>query len=214
MAKNANEQGTEQGTSSPASTAGSESLQGQQGGRQAGGLQGTEAHPAGGPQSGAMQRRAGQGAAIHSRNPFAMMQQLSDEMDRLFDSVLYGMPTRRSTRGLDMPSVWAPDVEMSTEGNRLRVCVDLPGVSRENVKVDVKEGMLTIEGERREERSEGSEQQGYKRSERRYGSFYRSIALPEGVDTEQAQARMKDGVLEITLPVAEHAKGRRIDIQG
>jgi HSP20 family protein len=141
------------------------------------------------------------------------MQRLSEEMDQLFDSFFYGKPTGRQMRHPGLQSLWAPEVEMCEEGNQLRVFVDLPGVPRDNVKVDVHEGMLTIQGERREERTEGGEQ-GFRRSERRYGSFYRSIPLPEGVETENAQAHMKDGVLEITLPVTPAKQPRRLEIQG
>jgi HSP20 family protein len=73
--------------------------------------------------------------------------------------------------------------------------------------------MTMVEGERREERTEGGEQQGFHRSERRYGSFYRSIPLPEGTEAEKAEARMKDGALEITVPVAQK-QTRRLEIQG
>jgi HSP20 family protein len=73
-----------------------------------------------------------------------------------------------------------------------------------------------IQGERREERTEGGgEQQGFRRSERRYGSFYRAIPLPDYVDAEKAEARMKDGVLNITLPITEaRRQARRLEIQG
>jgi HSP20 family protein len=213
MAKNGNDRNTAQGGSTQHATAG-EAGQQRQGGAQSGALQGSQSRDVGQQQGGAMQERRGeQGLAAYSRNPFAMMQQLSEEMDRLFDSFFYGMPTRRPGRAFDMPSLWSPEVDVSMEGNRLRVCVDLPGVSKDNVKVDIQEGMLTIQGERQEERSEGGEQ-GRRRTERRYGSFCRSIALPEGVNPEQAQARMQNGVLEVTLPVTEQAKGRRLDIQG
>jgi HSP20 family protein len=105
-----------------------------------------------------------------------------------------------------------PEVEMREEGNQLQVCVDLPGLTKDNVKVDVEDGALVVQGERHEERSEGGEQQGFRRSERRYGSFYRAIPLPEHVDAEKAQAQMKDGVLRVTFPLSEQRKGRRLEI--
>lgn len=166
-------------------------------------------------QGGAVQqeRRQGGGLTRYSRNPFEMMEQLSDEMDQLFDSFFYGRPLARSRGQSRLQHLWAPEVEIWEEGNQLRVAVDLPGVSKDNVKVDVRDGMLAVEGERREERSEGGEQQGFRRSERRYGSFYRGIPLPEGAETEKAQARMKEGVLEITVPItSKHT--RRLEIQG
>ena len=148
------------------------------------------------------------------RDPFTLMQRMSQEMDELFDSFFYGTPRVRGGRESALRSLWAPDVEVCEEQNRLRVLVDLPGVSKDNVKVDVHEGALTIQGARQEERSEGGEQEGYRRSERRYGSFYRTIPLPDGADAEQAQAHMKDGVLEVTLPMTPRKQARRLDIKG
>ena len=163
---------------------------------------------------GAMQQRGPGGGVARYTDPFSLVQQLSNEMDELFESFFYGRPTARRARQSELRNLWAPEVEVREEENQLRISVDLPGIPKENVKVDVQEGALTIQGERREERSEGDEKQGYRRSERRYGSFYRSIPLPEGADAENAQAQMKEGVLEITLPLAQRAKGRRLEIKG
>jgi HSP20 family protein len=190
-------------------------------GPQAGRLQGSDTGGAqqvqvggSGGAGGGVQQRGERGLARHGTDPFAMIQQLSDEMDQLFDSFFYGRPVTRQRRQAQLQNVWAPEVEVSEDGNQLRICVDLPGISKENVKVDIHEGMLTVQGERREERTEGGQQQGFRRSERRYGSFYRSIALPEAADAEQAQASMKEGVLEITIPLAPAKQARRLEIQG
>src|SRR5690606_10460486 len=99
-------------------------------------------------------------------------------------------------------------------GNQLRICVDLPGLTKDDVKVEVEDGALIVQGERREERSEGGEAQGFRRSERRYGSFHRTIPLPDYVDTGNAQAQMKDGVLEVTFPTTGRGQGRRLEIKG
>jgi HSP20 family protein len=163
---------------------------------------------------GAMQQRGQGGGLARYTDPFSLVQQLSNEMDELFESFFYGRPTTRRARQSELRNLWAPEVEVREEENQLRISVDLPGIPKENVKVDVQAGALTIQGERREERSEGDEKQGYRRSERRYGSFYRSIPLPEGADAENAQAQMKEGVLEITLPLAQRSKGRRLEIKG
>ena len=165
-------------------------------------------------QRGSVQNRGSQqGLARYGRDPFSMMQQFADEMDQLFDSFFYGTPARRSSRQPSAPTLWAPEVELSQSGNELRVCVDLPGVPKENVKIDVQDGALVIQGERREGRTEGGEQEGFRRTERRYGSFYRVIPLPEGADAEQAQAQMKDGVLQITVPLAPEKQPRRLEIK-
>ncbi len=168
---------------------------------QAGGLQGSRG-------------ARGEQALARFRDPFAMMQRLSEEMDELFDSFFYRRPRARGGGESAFRSLWAPDIEVCEEPNQLRLMVDLPGVQRDDVKIDVEEGVITIQGERREERTEGGEEQGYRRSERRYGSFYRSIPLPEGADAQKAEAHMKDGVLEITVPMTPRKQARRLEIQG
>ena len=157
------------------------------------------------------QNRRERGVASYGRDPFSMVQQLADEMDQLFDSFFYGAPGRRQGQQNRAPSLWAPELEIRDEGNQLRISADLPGVSKENVKVEMQDGMLVIQGERREERTEGGEQ-GFTRTERRYGSFYRAIPLPEGADLEQGQAQMRDGVLEITVPLTQK-QARRLEIK-
>lgn len=164
-----------------------------------------------GRDAGQTERR--QGIARYGRDPFSAMQRLSEEMDELFESFFYGRPGARGARQSQLQSLWAPEVEMTEEGSQLRVCVDLPGIPKDHVKVDIHEGVLTIQGERREERTEGGEQQGFRRSERRYGSFYRSIPLPEGVESEKAEAQMKDGVLQITLPMTPPKQAKRLEIK-
>jgi HSP20 family protein len=112
-----------------------------------------------------------------------------------------------------VPTLWSPEIDIREEQNQLTIHVDLPGVTKDNVKVDIDNGLLTRQGERREERTEGGDQQGFSRTERRYGSFYRTIPLPEGADTAQAQANMKDGVLDITVPLPDPKQGRRLEIK-
>jgi HSP20 family protein len=210
---------TNDNTATERSSAAAQQTASQQQGSQAGSLQGSQqgtgqlSNQQGGGQ-GAAQSGRGAGMARYSRDPFTMVHQLAEEMDQLFDSFFYGgTPSRRSGRQSAAPTLWAPEVELAQEGNQLRVCVDLPGVSKENVNVQFEEGALIIQGERRDERREGGEQQGYRRTEVRYGSFYRALPLPDGVNVEQAQAQMKDGVLEITIPLAPEKQPRKLDIK-
>jgi HSP20 family protein len=148
-------------------------------------------------------------------NPFSLMQGMADEMDRLFDGFLglggLGRPRQREvSRGGQ--ALWYPQVEVQEKDGKLVVCADLPGLKKEDVHVEVRDNALILEGERRQESEQKGE--GFYRSERSYGRFYRAIPLPEGVDPDQAQANFKDGVLEVTLPVPErHSKGRQIDIR-
>ncbi len=101
---------------------------------------------------------------------------------------------------------------MLQRNNELVIRADLPGLSKDDVKVDVTEDAVTIQGERKREHEE--EKGGVYRSERSYGSFSRVIALPEGAMTDQAKASFKDGVLEITMPAPPEAvtRGRKLEI--
>jgi len=91
------------------------------------------------------------------------------------------------------------------------VRADLPGIRKEDLDVQVHDGILTIEGERREETEE--EEAGYRRSERRYGHFYRAIQLPEDIDVEDAEASINNGVLEVSIGAPERQEGRRLEIR-
>jgi HSP20 family protein len=181
---------------------------------------GTPAERQGNQQAGAVQQggqRFQQGGqrsmARYGANPFALMQQVSEEMDQLFDSFFVGAPARRRTQQSPIPSLWVPDVEVNEQDNQLQVRVDLPGIPKENVKVEIEDGVLVVQGERREERSEGDERRGFRRTERRYGSFYRAIPLPEGVETDKAEAHMKDGVIEVRLPMNAQRQTRQLEIK-
>jgi HSP20 family protein len=153
-------------------------------------------------------------------DPFAMMRSLTDEMDRLFENVLgWGGLSRWRQPLLPSPvretgraGLWYPQIEVREKDGKLLVRADLPGLKKEEVHVELKDNALTIEGERRQESEQ--KQEGFFRSERNYGRFYRSIPLPEGVNPDQVQAGFKDGVLEVTIPVPEHhARGHKIDIR-
>ncbi len=123
---------------------------------------------------------------------------------RRFNDSVDGMLGRSSTL--------QPSVEVFQRGDEFVVRADLPGLRRDDVTVEITEDVLTIEGERREERQD--RQEGYYRSERSYGSFYRTIPLPEGAISESARADFKDGVLEVIVQAPPHevSRGRRIEI--
>lgn len=150
-------------------------------------------------------------------NPWAMMQRFSEEMDRIFDNFGMGRGFLSSSfgRGQDIGrSMWSPQIEVYERDNKLIVCADLPGMKKEDIQIELTDDMLTLQGERRQE-SEEDTQEGYRRSERSYGSFYRSIPLPEGIDAEKAQASFEEGVLKITVPLPTQQKpqSRRIEVQ-
>ena len=116
--------------------------------------------------------------------------------------------------GREPMGMWSPAIEVSERGDRMVVRADLPGLNKDDVKVETYDNHLVIQGERRQEHEEQGEG-GYRRSERSYGSFYRSIPLPEGAQTEQARAEFKDGVLEVSVPVpaSQQQRGRTIPIE-
>jgi HSP20 family protein len=140
-------------------------------------------------------------------SPFSFMQRFMSDMDRLFSGFGFG-PSMLSREA----STWAPQIDVFERGDQLVVHADLPGLREEDVKVNLDEGMLTISGERTNthENDEG----GVYQRERSYGSFYRSIALPEGVDPESVRASFDNGVLEVTMPTPkpQPSKGRSIPI--
>lgn len=169
-----------------------------------------------GRRSSGLSRRDPFSALGFGGNPFTMMRQLADEMDRLFDS--FGWGSGSGSRSLDRPATgggsafWAPKIDVSRRGNELVVCADLPGMKKEDIRVEVREDHLILEGERRQEQEEDRE--GYFRSERSWGRFYRAIPLPDGVNPEQAQASFHDGVLEIKMPLPQQQeRTRRIEIR-
>jgi HSP20 family protein len=143
------------------------------------------------------------------RQPFNALQQFANEVDRIFDDFGFGRMWRPS-QARWMRGGWAPDVDIYQSGDQFVIKADLPGLTKDDITVDVTEHMVTIKGERKSEREE--EHEGVYRSERSYGSFHRDIALPEGTITEQAKATFSDGVLQITMPSPPVSKGRRLEI--
>lgn len=106
---------------------------------------------------------------------------------------------------------WAPSVDMVEEKDEIVVKADLPGIDEKDIDITVQDGTLTIRGERKAEKEEKKE--GYYYAERSYGAFVRSLPLPTGVEAERVKATFKKGVLEIHLPKAKEAKGKKIEIK-
>jgi HSP20 family protein len=147
-----------------------------------------------------------------SAGPFSMMRRWIEEMDRVFED--FGFPTFERFRPSISESGFAPHVDMFERDGKLVISADLPGMKKDDVKVDITEDSVVIEGERKYEHEE-REQEGVYRSERGYGHFRREIPLPPGAKTDTAKANFKNGVLEITIEAPELAKNRRrLQIQG
>ena len=130
-------------------------------------------------------------------SPFRGFYDMQSEMNRMFDEV-FGDVVRRSGRQQgETPTRWAPVLDVLQEDGDIVVRAELPGVKPDDVDVTLHNGVLTIAGERKaEERREGS---GYFVRERRYGSFRRSMTLPQGVDEGSIGARFDGGVLEVRV---------------
>jgi HSP20 family protein len=144
-----------------------------------------------------------------------MLERFADELDSVFDNFGLGRswlaPRNRTAQGgLD---IWAPQLEVSQQNNELVVRADLPGMKKDDISIDVTDNEITISGERR--REEETERGGVYRSERSYGSFSRTVRLPEGAIADQAKATFKDGVLEIRMPAPPEqvTRGRRLEIK-
>jgi len=106
---------------------------------------------------------------------------------------------------------WHPKVDVSENENAYVLKAELPGVNKEDIKIDINNNALTLKGEKKFE--EKTEKENHVRVERSYGSFSRTFALSDKVDTENVKASYKDGVLEITLPKKEEAKPREVKVE-
>jgi HSP20 family protein len=135
-------------------------------------------------------------------SPFGTLQRLQEDMGRLVGGFLPG--------ATEVPQVWQPAVDIYEEGNQWVVKADIPGVEPDDIELQVTDDGLKIAAETVSE--EQTQDMGYYRSERRYGSFRRFIPLPAEVDPEQVNARFRNGVLEVRLPKSASST-RRIPIQ-
>lgn len=148
-----------------------------------------------------------------SGNPLRLMRRLSEDLDELFGQVfgtglVTGMPA-----ALVPPVDFVPAVETFERDGKLVVRADLPGLSPQDVAVEVANGVLTLSGERQEKREVA--ENGMRHAELRYGRFMRSIRLPEGTRATDILANFSNGVLEITVSIPDETQAsRKIEVQG
>jgi HSP20 family protein len=139
--------------------------------------------------------------AIQTRTPFSLMRAISDDIEAFFNEA--GMGVGRWPLGARLfektHGGWMPAVEVEERDGTLFFRADLPGMKREDITVEIGEGVLTIAGERTESKKEKAEE--YYRTERSYGHFTRTLPLPETVKTDSAVATFKDGVLEVGFAI-------------
>jgi len=145
-------------------------------------------------------------------SPFRGFYDAQSEMDRLFNEMLGGLGRRRREESQRL-SVWAPAMDALTKDGDLVIRAELPGLKQDDVDITLQNGVLTISGEHKADQEE--ERGNYHVRERRYGSFRRSMTLPEGVDDSKIRAKFEDGVLEVTFEgAAVEQAPKRIEIEG
>lgn len=143
-----------------------------------------------------------------SDQAFAMVRSLSREMDKLWEQVM----RRAANAGRGTASftgAWTPAVEICERDDTMRVCAEVPGVDAQDLHVEVDPQLLVIRGERRSDNPASANA----RTERVYGSFVRRIPLPDGLKTEDARATLRNGVLEVRIPVAKLRRGRDVPVE-
>ena len=141
-------------------------------------------------------------------DPIRDLDSLQSDMNRLFDRFFEG---GRNANGGAVRR-WIPPMDLVESEDHLVLRADLPGMKEDDVDIEIKDGVLTISGERRSEHEEKGE--GFHRVERAFGRFSRSLSLPDGVDANKVAASFEDGVLEVKVPKPEETKPTRVQISG
>ena len=146
-------------------------------------------------------------SALMRRDPFHELEDMSDRLNRMF-----ARPALR-TNGKETLTVadWVPTVDISETDGEYLIKAELPEVKKEDVKVTLEDGVLTIQGQRRQEKEEKTTK--YHRIERSYGMFVRSFSLPDQVNESGVKAEFKDGMLNLHIPKSEKAKPRAIEVK-
>ena len=144
---------------------------------------------------------------INAGSPFRHLSLLRDEIDRLFDSPLNAL----TTSSQQFLSGWLPPVDLFEEKDHLTLRVEIPGMKKEDINVSLHGDVLTLSGERKEE--EAYDRAETYRSERFLGRFQRTLTLPVPVDGKKVGASYQDGILTVTLPKAEEAKPKQIEVK-
>jgi HSP20 family protein len=145
--------------------------------------------------------------AIVRWDPFRDLISIQDRMNRLFDQTL--ARTRGEEEGISA-STWMPAVDIYETADRVVMKAELPGLTREDIEINVRDNTLSLRGERKFEKE--VKEENYLRIERAYGSFQRSFTLPATIHQDKIRAVFKDGVLELSLPKAEEARPKQIKI--
>jgi HSP20 family protein len=142
---------------------------------------------------------------IWELSPFDHLQRVQGEINRLFE-----LPSADPAQAGELFGVWAPALDLHEDEDNIVVMVEVPGVAKNDLKISLHEGVLTISGERRREKS--AKEGANCRTERCFGKFHRAVHLHKPVKVEDVKANYKDGVLTVTMPKTEQAKPRQIAV--
>ena len=136
-------------------------------------------------------------------DPFADMLDLQNSINKLFN-----LSIGRRTPG--EPSTWTPYVDIMRKGDNFILRSELPGLKKDDIEITVQDNVVTLKGEKRDEKE--IKEDDYYQCERCFGAFQRSFELPSAIDRSKIKANFKDGVLNVTLPIAEEAKPKQIKV--
>jgi HSP20 family protein len=141
-------------------------------------------------------------------DPFRELEDMSYRLNRMFSR-----PVQPQANGKETMIVadWVPSVDVSETDGEYQIKAEIPDVKKEDVKVTLEDGVLTIQGERKQEKEDKGKK--YHRVERTHGSFVRSFTLPDLVDEEKVKAEFKDGILKLQLPKSEKARPKAIEVR-
>jgi HSP20 family protein len=147
--------------------------------------------------------------ALVAYDPWSTLSKLHHDVNTAFQSRLGGLD--HDDNSSVATSNWTPAVDIEEQTTRFVITADIPGVTPEDIEITMENGILTIKGERSEEKN--VDREGFRRVERVSGSFYRRFSLPDSANPEKISAQGKNGVLEIVIPKGEKAQARRISVK-
>jgi HSP20 family protein len=141
-------------------------------------------------------------------DPFRELEDMSNRLNRVFGRFPL---TREMDKDTMVAFDWAPSVDISESSEEFVIKAEIPGVNKDDVKVSIDDGVVSIQGERKQEKEEKDKK--FHRVERSYGSFLRTFSLPSNIDDAKVQAQFKDGLLTVRLPKSASAKPKTVEVK-
>lgn len=146
-------------------------------------------------------------AIVRWWDPLRDISSIQEKMNQLFEDTLSRSRGREEGLGTGL---WTPSVDIYENNDAVVVKAEVPGLTKDQIGIEIKDGLLTLKGERKVEKD--VKEENYHRIERAYGAFQRAFSLPATVDQEKISATLKNGVLELVLPKKEQAKKKQINV--